>query len=491
MIGSLLSEVFHSVDHGATEGWPCCRLRQADQANAQAARLAAIARLDLGAHRHVPAFEEAAQVAARFLNAPVSWVSVATSDHEWLQGAYGLYGLGLGNSLATQRQLPLAASLSPYVIDSEQPLVLPDLSQFPLLAQVPLVADYGLAAYCGVPLITSEYECIGVLAVVDDHPRQFSQRDITFLAMAARWGMAEYERSRSTLAPNLIPKSPPSPPPTADSQIPDPMVSPSIPTAMADVRLNLLAQLVEDLRSPLTAVLGMTSVLSQEVYGPLTEKQREYTEIAWRSSQAMMAQVDEIVDLGLVNPDIGTLVPALVDIERVVQQVVTMLNPLAEKLSLTVKLSTEPEQNLWILDQQLVKQVLYYTLFSVMHMAGENSTLRLHTSRKQNSLAVALWLANPWTGDGLPPSLVSFCQSLETPGPDEISPELSLDIDQDASRRNWLGLQLGVYLVRYHGGEIRLYGNDDSGHRLGIQLPCLKPSLATSTLGDRVAAQLP
>jgi len=487
MIGSLFSEVFYPADGEVTGGWPCCRCRQSDQANAQAARIAAIARLDLGANRHVPAFEEAAQMAARFLTAPVSWVSVATSDHEWLQGAYGLYSLGLANRLASQRQLPLEAGLSSYVMTSEQPLVLPDLSQFPLLAQVPLVADYGLAAYCGVPLITSEYECIGVLAVVDDHPRQFSQRDITFLAMAARWGMAEYERSRSPLASTALT-------PTPAGQIPDPMTSPGIPTAMADVRLNLLAQLVEDLRSPLTAVLGMTSVLSQEVYGPLTVKQREYTEIAWRSSQAMMAQVDEILDLGLVNADVGTLVPALVDIERLVQQVVTMLSPLAEKLCLSVKLSIEPEQNLWILDQQLVKQVLYYTLFSLMHLAGENSTLRIHTSRKQDSLTMALWLANPWTGDGLPPGLVSFCHSLETAGRGDGSPGLALDREQAGDRKNWLGLHLGVYLVRHHGGQIRIYGNDDSGQRLGIQLPCLKPNLATSTLGDQVPAhpaQLP
>lgn len=488
MIGSLFSEVFYPADDNVTGGWPCCRRRQSDQASAEDARIAAIARLDLGANRHVPAFEEAAQVAARFLAAPVSWVSVATADREWLQGAYGLYSLGLANSLASQRQLPLEAGLSSYVIHSEQPLVLPDLGQFPSLAQLPLAADYGLAAYCGVPLITSEYECIGVLAVMDRHPRQFSQRDIAFLAMAARWAMAEYERSRSALGPNLVPKSLS---PRPEGEIPDPMLSTGITTAMAEVRLNLLAQLVEDLRNPLTAVLGMTSVLSQEVYGPLTVKQREYTEIAWRSSQAMMAQVDEILDLGLVNADIGALVPALVDIERVVQQVITMLSPLAEKLSLSVKLSIEPEQNLWILDQQLVKQVLYYTLFSVMHMAGENSTLRIHTSRKQDTLAIALWLANPWTGDGLPPSLVSFCQDLETAGETDIPPGLTLDIDQDGNQKNWLGLKLGVYLVRHHGGQIRIYGNDDSGHRLGIQLPCLKPNLAASTLGNQVAAQLP
>lgn len=484
MIGSLFSEVFYPADGEVTGGWPCCRRHQSDQANAQAVRIAAIARLDLGANRHVPAFEEAAQMAARFLTAPVSWVSVATADQEWLQGAYGLYSLGLANPLASQRQLPLEAGLSSYVITSEQPLVLPDLGQLPSLAELPLVADYGLAAYCGVPLVTSEYECIGVLAVLDRQPRQFSQRDIAFLAMAARWGMAEYERSRSPLASTAL-----APIPTG--QIPDPMTSPGIPTAMADVRLNLLAQLVEDLRNPLTAVLGMTSVISQEVYGPLTVKQREYTEIAWRSSQAMMAQVDEILDLGLVNAEIGALVPALVDIERLVQQVVTMLSPLAEKLCLSIKLSTEPEQNLWILDQQLVKQVLYYTLFSVMHLAGENSTLRIHTSRKQDSLAIALWLANPWTGDGLPSGLVSFCHSLEAAGPGDSSPGLALDREQEGDRRNWLGLQLGVYLVRHHGGQIRIYGNDDSGHRLGIQLPCLKPNLIASPLGDQVPAQPP
>lgn len=435
--------------------WPCCLLKNKGQVDQSQIRQAAIARLGLESRLSIPAFEEACQVAAHFLQAPVSWVSVANHSTEFLKAASGLYSLGFANRLASDRQIPLTIGMTTYVLDSEQPLVIPNLGEFPGLDQHTLIETYGIRAYCGVPLITSEYECIGALAVVDPHPRNFSDRDVAFLSMAARWAMAEYERSLVTL--------PPFSPRTLTRSIPGDY-------SIDALRLNLLSQLIQDLRNPLTAVLGMTSMLNREIYGPLTEKQREYTEIAWRSSQALMAQVDEILDLGLISADSPGLVPASVDIERLGQQVMTMLTPLAEKLAQTLELTVEPGQNLWLLDQQVIRQVLYHTLFSLMHMASANSTIRLHASRKQDSLSLAVWVANPWTGDGLPTSLITLYQSLQQHG--EIS---SLTLEGEEIPRNWLGLILTSHLVKHHGGELCLYGSEESNYRLGMRLPMLKP----------------
>ena len=95
-----------------------------------------------------------------------------------------------------------------------------------------------------------------------------------------------------------------------------------------------------------------------------------------------------------------------VDVEMLGQQVVSTLNQLASQRTQTLAVSIEPGERVWVLDRSLVKQILYHTVFSVMQLAGENSTIRVHVSRKGQALHLAVWLSNPWLGDGLPQSVV-------------------------------------------------------------------------------------
>lgn len=432
-------------------------------ANQAQARLEAIVALGLDEHHSVPAFEEAIQLVREHFGMPVGWISVALGDTEYLRATYGLSSLGLGNPLAAERQLPLAASLSGYVLDGQQPWAVADVTQCSDLSAPAMMATYGLTAYCAVPLITSQHQCIGVLAVMDRQPRDFSPQDITFLAMAARWGMGEYERQRAMVAP---------PSPTQSVQ--------AEPTAVDAVRLHLIGHLIQDMRNPLTAVLGMASMISREIYGPLTEKQREYVDIVRNSSQTLMTQVDEILDLGLISPEANDLVATPVDIQRLGHQVLETLAPLAETLSQTLDLTVEPNQGLWILDQHTVKQVIYHGVFSLMHMASENSVLRIHSSRRGQSLALALWVSNPWLGEGLPSSMIHLCQSLDLgDGCHRLEADLHAQgllgngLTPAALSKQWLGLLLCHHLAQHHGGHMRLQGSGESGYRLIITLPAL------------------
>lgn len=425
------------------------------------ARLDAILALNLEEDRSIPAFEEAIQLVREHLGIAVGWVSVALADREHLRASYGLSNLGLGNPLAETRQLPLADSLSPYVLERQQPWAVADVAQLPH-GETSMMATYGLAAYCAVPLITSQRHCIGVLAVMDRQPREFSPQDVSFLAMAARWGMGEYERQQDR--------------PTAPAQ-----GRQTDKSAVDAVRLHLIGHLIQDMRNPLTAVLGMTSMLSREIYGPLTEKQREYMDIVRNSGQTLMHQVDEALSLGLISPESNELMPASVDISSLGHQVLETLVPLAETLSQTLDFTVEPNQGAWILDQHIVKQVLYHAVFSLMHMASENSVLRIHSSRKGQSLVMALWVSNPWLGEGLPTSLISLCQTLDQ-GADCQRPEANLEaqgllgsgLTSTALSKHWLGLLLCHQLAQHHGGTLRLQGNDESGYRLLIALPALR-----------------
>lgn len=427
--------------------WPCCSLQGLSWAERQQRRSQAIAALDLSSSSNIPAWEEAVQMAARFLGVPIAVVTLADSQTEYVRAAYGLSSLGVGNPLSQQRQIPLTEGLGAYLLDSEQPLAVTDTLENPVLTQSNLVMTYGVRAYGGVPLMTSQGICIGTLAVMDMQPRSFTAQELGFLAMAARWGMSEYECHRATC-----------------------LSTPQMPLAalVGQVRLNLISQLTQELRSPLTTVLGMTTMLSREIYGPLTPKQREYTDIVHRSSQTLMALVEELIDLNPLEAERADLVPTTIDIEALGQQVLATLAPLADASAQTLNLSVEPGANHWILDQRVVKQILYHLVFSIMQVAGDNGNLRIHACRRGNTLALALWLSNPWLGEGLPQEVVTVLQASPVPR----QPPHSL-----------LGLLLGQHLVQRHGGQLTIQGNGDSDCRLMVLLPGLEGTKARLELG--------
>ena len=442
---------------------PCCPLSGLPWEERSRRRDRAIATLGLGDPRSIPAWDEATQMVARFLAVPMVVVTLASRESESFRAAYGLSHLGLGNPLSQQRQLPLSAGLGVYVLDSEQPIVLTDTTDNPVVAQSELVATYAIRAYCGVPLVTSQGHCIGTLAAMDTQPRPFDDQALGFLAMAARWGMSEYERQLESSTPLSAPLA----------------ITPSLDSgAMVDaVRLNLISQLTQDLRSPLTTVLGMATMLSREIYGPLTQKQREYTDIVCRSSQTLMTLVDELIDLGQAEAPHPELVPTPLDIEILGQQVLNTLSPLAEKCALSLTLSVEPGENYWILDQRTVKQILYHLVFSVMQVAGDNGTLRIHACRRDQALVLVLWLSNPWLGEGLPTEVIDLFQGANPRGSADCP---GLPLSSSALPKDLLGLVLSQQLAQCHGGRITVQGSADSGCRLLIVLPTLDSAKARS-----------
>ncbi|PZU96306.1 MAG: histidine kinase [Leptolyngbya sp.] len=450
--------VFSVVPEGkaaiSPQTWPCCSLQGLSWVERQRRRSQAIAALNLSSPSSIPAWEEAVQMAARFLGVPIAVVTLADSQTEYVRAAYGLSSLGVGNPLSQQRQMPLAEGLGVYILDGEQSVVVADTLENPVLAQSHLVMTYGVRAYGGVPLMTGQGICIGTLAVMDMQPRSFTAQDLGFLAMAARWGMGEYECHRATCLT-------PAPQTPLDS--------------LADrVRLNLTSQLTQELRSPLTTVLGMTTMLSREIYGPLTPKQREYTDIVHRSSQTLMALVEELIDLNPLGAERADLVPTTVDIEALGQQVLATLTPLADVRAQNLSLSVEPGESHWILDQRVVKQLLYHLVFSIMQVAGESANLRIHACRRGKALALTLWLSNPWLGEGLPQEVVAVLQAAPVPH----QPPGSL-----------LGILLGQQLVQHHGGRMTLQGSGDSDCRLMVLLPGLETTIVQTESAPAAAIE--
>jgi len=491
-----------------------CRLDGLAFAAREQKRLEALKELGLLEADSIPVFDEAAQTAARFLDAPICYLGLMTKNELLLKSAVGLSRVGLMNPLAQSRQIPRVDSFCTYVVDSHQALAIHDTASNSLFASSLLVGYYGIRAYLGAPLLTADGECLGTLAVMDWTPRNFTNKDLEFLAITARWSLSEFERDRllkleQTTSVLRLPQA---------NDLPQPQTSPQQQSELSNsvvstnsIKVKLLTQLTQELRTPLTSVMGMASVLGRQIYGPLTNKQKEYIEIIHRSGQHLVTLVEEIVALGLLDETSKKLQLTSVDIEMLCQQAINNLYEMAKARQQKIRLTVEPGSRLWLMDKDKVRQMLYYLVFSIIHSAEAGGEVRIHVSRKSKKLKIAVWVSHPWLGEGIPPVYGGVVtSSMPVPSLNNAS-ELDsanfakVDVDlgkgdlpplnqlisgasilaaftltqeltktpTDHDSRESLGLLLSCKLAELHKGQISVQGSLESGYRYVASLPQL------------------
>jgi len=460
-----------------------CRLDGLTTEAREQERLKTITALGLIQADSVPVFEEATQTAAQTLGMPICFLSLMEPERERFKSAVGLSRLGYMNELASTRQLSRLETFSTYVVDSQQLLAIEDTLAHPTFANQLLVYQYGIRSFMGAPLITSTGWCIGTLAVMDTVPRAFSIQDAEFLSVMARWSMSEYERSQhsaiqsATVTPETNPKS------TESTSV------------SSQIRVDLLSHLAQELRTPLTSVMGMASVLNREIYGPLTTKQKEYLSIIHNSGQYLLSLMNEIVELSEFKESNQSLNLSSVDIEMLCQQAINTLEHAAQRREQKIRLTVEPNRRIWLVDKEKVRQMLYHLIFSVIQSSTAGSIIRLHISRRDNNLNLSIWVSHPWLGESLPyvevyaePSLVGSASNgkhqkfngddgimLPTETIENSTAKLlnaSAETSHTTPRQN-LGLILCQQLAELHKGFITVQGGVDSGFRYVINLPRL------------------
>jgi signal transduction histidine kinase len=481
-----------------------CRLDSTPGSEREQQRLAILMELGLLEVESVPIFEEATQTAAHSLSATICILGLIDRDRQWFKSAVGLSRIGLMNSLASSRQLPREEAFCTHVVDSHQVLAIHDTLTHPTFANSLLVQQYGIRAYLGVPLLTSTGHCLGTLATMELTPRDFTTKEIEFLELIARWSMSEFERNHLLKQLQIQQSTVLQPAQPITNAAP-----PSINPLANSVKVSLIAQMTQELCTPLTSILGMTSVLNREIYGPLTDKQKEYMDIVHHSGQHLLSLVNEILELGALDDRNQDLSLAPVDIEMLCQQVINTLKQVAQRRDQQLRLTVEPGHRIWLLDKDKVRQMLYHLVFGIIQSASTESILRIHVSRKTDQLIIKVWTSHPWLGDGLPQAelfsneLLPLEREVEPAGGDRLQASVGVEKILDSTQhkanrsrtgelesafstshltnsRHNLGLMLTRQLVELHSGQIGLQGSAESGYQYVITLPQMTETGAIS-----------
>lgn len=230
--------------------------------------------------------------------------------------------------------------------------------------------------------------------------------------------------------------------------------------AMA-ARSLLLATMTHELRSPLTSVVGFSSLMSKQAHGPLgNPKYVDYAQSIELAGSHLSDLVTDLLDTARLEAGRMELVPARIPSGEVVEQALRLVRGLALESGVTVASTPGAWPEVWA-DPRAVKQVLINLVSNGIKFSGPDSTVTVSGEIMGDRLVIHV----VDQGRGISPAdLPMVGRAYAQAG------------DAESRRRGTgLGLSLSAELVRQHGGALQLDSTVGVGTRVAFDLPLASP----------------
>jgi signal transduction histidine kinase/CheY-like chemotaxis protein len=257
------------------------------------------------------------------------------------------------------------------------------------------------------------------------------------------------------------------------------------------VRLNrmkdeFLACITHELKTPLTSVIGMASLLETKSFGELTERQSRYVNLIHRSGRHLMAIVDNIVDLAKAETGQLEIEPFTVSVKQMCLQSIYQTQKLLQQNNWAdeqpvphIKLDIEPTISNIVADSAKVQQMLVHLLSNAFKFSEDNK-------QPEVSLIVRYWEGwiafTVWDcGIGIPEEK----QHLIFQKFQQLEKTLTRRFDGTG-----LGLVLTRHLARLHGGDVTFVSQVGVGSQFTILLPPLPPQSIEMSKVPIISSQL-
>ncbi|GAA2891699.1 hypothetical protein Acy02nite_14730 [Actinoplanes cyaneus] len=137
-----------------------------------------------------PGLRRLTRLAARLLGTPTALVSLVLDDRQVFASQ-----IGLPQPWAERGQTPLSHSFCQHVVDADQPLVVTNAREHPLVRDNLAIDEIGVVAYAGMPVRVGG-QTLGSFCAIDSTPREWSENDLAVLNDLAAAVASEIELVR-------------------------------------------------------------------------------------------------------------------------------------------------------------------------------------------------------------------------------------------------------------------------------------------------------
>jgi signal transduction histidine kinase/CheY-like chemotaxis protein len=241
---------------------------------------------------------------------------------------------------------------------------------------------------------------------------------------------------------------------------------------------EFLACISHELKTPLTAVLGLSRLLVDRQLGELNERQARYAGLIHQSGRHLMSVVNDILDLTRMETGQMELTVTPFKLRAVCDRAISEAKTIHSQSSKAVNsqpkspntlrehqftLSIEPGLDQIVADELRLRQMLVHLLSNAFKFTETGGEIGLLVSRWEGWIAFTVWD----TGIGIPEHqqhlIFQKFQQLENP--------LTRQFEGTG-----LGLVLTRALARLHGGDVSFLSKEGKGSQFTLLLPPSPPN---------------
>ena len=215
-----------------------------------------------------------------------------------------------------------------------------------------------------------------------------------------------------------------------------------------------------ELRSPLTNIIGFIQLLGDGSIGSLNPKQTEYVGYVMKSSAALLAIINDILDLATIDTGATELTVKSIDILATIKAAVEGVQDRLAESALTLQIVAPDDIGAFTADAKRVRQVLFNLLSNAIGFSAPGQTVTLLATRRGDDVVFKI----TDQGRGIPHDVIAYVFD-------------RFHSNTIGSRHRGVGLGLSIVksFVELHGGNVLITSAPGEGTTVTCVFPAQDP----------------
>jgi signal transduction histidine kinase len=211
--------------------------------------------------------------------------------------------------------------------------------------------------------------------------------------------------------------------------------------AADQMKVDFVHHVSYELRAPLTTIIGFAHFLSDPSTGPLTAKQAEYLDYVTKSTNALLALTNNILDLATIDAGAMKLELGPVDIGKAIEAAAEGIQDRLATDRIRLKVDVDRSIGSFVGDERRVVQVLFNLLANAVGFSPQDATVGISAKRSEHAIVFTVTDSGP----GISPDVK-----------DKVFDWFESHSHGSRHRGAGLGLSLVRSFVELHGGKVRV-----------------------------------
>jgi signal transduction histidine kinase len=148
-------------------------------------------------------------------------------------------------------------------------------------------------------------------------------------------------------------------------------------------RNRFYASMSHELRTPINAVIGYSTIMLDNIYGPLNAKQKEGLQRTLKAARHLLELVNDVLDLSKIEAGKIELTLQPVLFPSLIEDLFVTVRPLADEYGSTLSLSMDGDPFNIVSDPRRVRQILLNLLSNAIKF-GEGKPIRVACRQNEN-----------------------------------------------------------------------------------------------------------